>query len=128
MHSSSRKPALMQANIKSHHIMAIITGMVYFQTPVTADTVISINGILFNHVRNINFMLQFPAVPAITYELAIVLRENSNGIYRTSSYFIGKNLAEAPEYFILPTIYNLIVYWMAGEYLLTQNGAVRLIG
>ncbi|XGW18439.1 hypothetical protein V3C99_002790, partial [Haemonchus contortus] len=109
-----RDPMLLNIRLLQTVIIAVLTGMVYFQTAVRADTVISINGILFNHVRNLNFMLQFPAVPAITSELAIVFRENSNGIYSSSSYFIGKNLAELPEYIILPTIYNLIVYWMSG--------------
>ncbi|VDL67752.1 unnamed protein product, partial [Nippostrongylus brasiliensis] len=59
-------------------------------------------------------MFQFPAVPVITMELTIVLRENSNGAYSTTSYFIGKNLAELPQYIALPTLYNVFVYWMAG--------------
>ncbi|RCN29167.1 ABC-2 type transporter [Ancylostoma caninum] len=95
-------------------VCALITGFVYFGTPINSDTIMSINGILFNHVRNINFMLQFPAVPVITMELPIVLRENANGIYTTTSYFLGKNIAELPQYIILPAIYNVIVYWMAG--------------
>ncbi|VDM73782.1 unnamed protein product [Strongylus vulgaris] len=47
-------------------------------------------------------------------ELPIVLRENSNGVYTISTYFLGKNIAELPQYIILPAIYNAIVYWMAG--------------
>uniref|UniRef100_A0A183F553 ABC2_membrane domain-containing protein n=1 Tax=Heligmosomoides polygyrus TaxID=6339 RepID=A0A183F553_HELPZ len=97
-------------------ICALITGMVYFQTAISADTIISINGILFNLVRNLNFMFQFQAVPVLTMELTIMLRENANGIYTSTAYFIGKNLAELPQYIILPTIYNIIVYWMSGLY------------
>uniref|UniRef100_A0A0K0DJL0 ABC transporter domain-containing protein n=1 Tax=Angiostrongylus cantonensis TaxID=6313 RepID=A0A0K0DJL0_ANGCA len=93
---------------------AIITGAVYYNTAVTSNTIISINGFLFNQVRNLNFMLQFPAVPAITMELPIVLRENSNGVYTSTSYFLGKNLAELPQYVVLPAIFNTIVYIMAG--------------
>ncbi|EYC09168.1 hypothetical protein Y032_0062g3395 [Ancylostoma ceylanicum] len=109
-----RDPMVLKIRLIQTIICALITGFVYFGTPINSDTIISINGILFNHIRNINFMLQFPAVPAITMELPIVLRENTNGIYTTTSYFIGKNIAELPQYIILPAIYNLIVYWMAG--------------
>ncbi|EPB76962.1 ABC transporter, ATP-binding protein [Ancylostoma ceylanicum] len=60
---------------------------------------------------------------AITMELPIVLRENTNGIYTTTSYFIGKNIAELPQYIILPAIYNLIVYWMAAYAVATVFGS-----
>ncbi|RCN38821.1 ABC-2 type transporter [Ancylostoma caninum] len=109
-----RDPMVLKIRLIQTIVCALITGFVYFGTPINSDTIMSINGILFNHVRNINFMLQFPAVPVITMELPIVLRENTNGIYTTTSYFLGKNIAELPQYIILPAIYNVIVYWMAG--------------
>ncbi|KJH51355.1 ABC transporter, ATP-binding protein [Dictyocaulus viviparus] len=102
------------SSIKTIAICAIITGLVYYNTAITSQTIITINGVLFNNVRNLNFMLQFPAVSAITWELPIILCEISNGIYTSTSYFIGKNLAELPQYIILPVIYNTIVYFMAG--------------
>lgn len=111
---------------------ALITGTVYFNTQISPETIISINGIMFNHIRNINFMLQFPNVPVslsfflslkhaqvITAEMPIVMRENANGVYRTSAYFLAKNLAELPQFIALPFIYNLIVYWMSGKVFLS---------
>ncbi|CAJ0942087.1 unnamed protein product, partial [Mesorhabditis belari] len=112
--SVTRDPILFRVRIAQTLITALITGVVYWQTPVNKLTVMTVNGILFNHIRNLNFMLQFPAVPAITEELPIVLRENANGIYKTSAYFLAKNLAEVPQYCVMPTIYISIVYWMSG--------------
>ncbi|VDM58504.1 unnamed protein product [Angiostrongylus costaricensis] len=89
-----RDPMVLKTRIVQTVICAIITGVVYYDTAVTSNTIVSINGFLFNQVRNLNFMLQFPAVPAITTELPIVLRENSNGVYTSTSYFVGRNLAE----------------------------------
>ncbi|CAI4230340.1 unnamed protein product [Auanema sp. JU1783] len=111
-----RDPILLKVRLIQIVVTALITGFVYFDTQITPATIISINGILFNHIRNINFMLQFPNVPVITAELPIVLRENANGVYRTSSYFLAKNVAELPQYIVLPVIYNAIVYWMSGLY------------
>lgn len=111
-----RDPNLLSVRLLQILITAFITGIVFFQTPVTPATIISINGIMFNHIRNMNFMLQFPNVPVITAELPIVLRENANGVYRTSAYFLAKNIAELPQYIILPILYNTIVYWMSGLY------------
>uniref|UniRef100_A0A8R1HZY2 ABC transporter domain-containing protein n=1 Tax=Caenorhabditis japonica TaxID=281687 RepID=A0A8R1HZY2_CAEJA len=111
-----RDPNLLSVRLFQIIITALVTGMVFFQTPITPETIVSVNGIMFNHIRNMNFMLQFPNVPVITAELPIVLRENANGVYRTSAYFLAKNIAELPQYIILPIIYNTIVYWMAGLY------------
>ncbi|GMS88735.1 hypothetical protein PENTCL1PPCAC_10910 [Pristionchus entomophagus] len=109
-----RNPLIFKIRVIQTIVTALITGMVYFATPVNTTTVITINGILFNHIRNLNFMLQFPAVPEITEELPLLYRENGNGIYRTSAYFIAKNLAELPQYVFLPFLYIAIVYWMSG--------------
>ncbi|EFO83464.1 hypothetical protein GCK72_010816 [Caenorhabditis remanei] len=111
-----RDPNLLSVRLLQIIITALITGLVFFQTPVTPATIISVNGIMFNHIRNMNFMLQFPNVPVITAELPIVLRENANGVYRTSAYFLAKNIAELPQYIILPVLYNTIVYWLSGLY------------
>ncbi|CAB3402936.1 unnamed protein product [Caenorhabditis bovis] len=111
-----RDPNLLSVRLFQVVITALITGIVYFQTPITSATIISLNGILFNHIRSLNFMLQFPNVPVITAELPIVLRENANGIYKTSAYFVAKNVAELPQYIILPVLFNCIVYWMSGLY------------
>ncbi|CAJ0599895.1 unnamed protein product [Cylicocyclus nassatus] len=109
-----RDPTVLKIKLIQTIICAIITGLIYLQTPIRPDTIMSINGVLFNLIRDTSFMLQYPAVPAMTMELPIVLRENANGIYSTSAYFLGKNIAEFPQYVILPAIYTAIVYWMAG--------------
>ncbi|KAJ1347762.1 ABC-2 type transporter [Parelaphostrongylus tenuis] len=103
-----------QVYLSLQRVCAVVTGVVYYDTIITPKTIISINGLLFHLVRSLNFMLQFPAVSAITLELPIVLRENSSGMYTSTAYFIGKNLAELPQYVILPIIYSTIVYSMAG--------------
>uniref|UniRef100_A0A9J2PXH0 ABC transporter domain-containing protein n=1 Tax=Ascaris lumbricoides TaxID=6252 RepID=A0A9J2PXH0_ASCLU len=88
-----------------------------FQFPcVPASTVLTINGILFNAVRDVNFMFQFPCVPAITRELPIFLRENANGIYRVDAYFLAKTSAEFPLYVALPLLYTTVVYWLSGKF------------
>jgi len=95
-------------------VTALMTGLVYFQTSVTAATVLTINGLLFNHIRNTNFMLQFPSVEVLTSELPIIMRENANGVYSIGAYFLSKNFAELPQYALLPSVYMVIVYWMSG--------------
>jgi len=47
-------------------------------------------------------------------ERAVLNKERSSGSYRLSAYFLGKTLSEFPIQCILPTLYVIITYWMAG--------------
>ena len=47
-------------------------------------------------------------------ERAVLNKERSSGSYRLSAYFFGKTLSEFPIQCILPTLYVIITYWMAG--------------
>lgn len=53
----------------------------------------------------------FPCVLVFTEELVVFLRENHARIYRTSSYFISKNLAELPQFSLLAFLYGTIIYF-----------------
>lgn len=41
-------------------------------------------------------------------------KERSSGTYRLSSYFISRIVADLPMELVLPTIFLIICYWMAG--------------
>lgn len=43
----------------------------------------------------------------------IINKERDEGMYRLSAYFFSKSIAESPLKLLLPTIYLVIVYWMA---------------
>lgn len=43
-------------------IIALLFGLVYFNTQVSQTTVMNINGLLFQCVANMSFMFQFAAV------------------------------------------------------------------
>jgi ATP-binding cassette subfamily G (WHITE) protein 1 len=78
----------------------------------------NVEGVLYNCPRDMNFIFLFPSVYAMTSEFPIIFREYRAGIYSASAYYVGKSLADLPQYTILPIIYATIVYWMAG---LTAN-------
>ena len=44
------------------------------------------------------------------------MREHLSGIYRVDTYYWSKNVAEIPQYVILPLLFVSILYWMAGLY------------
>ena len=60
------------------------------------------------------FANMFAVINVICMELPIFLREHFNGMYRTDVYFITKQLAELPVFFITPLIFVGIIYYMVG--------------
>ncbi|VDK46948.1 unnamed protein product [Anisakis simplex] len=99
---------------KQLQIIGVLIGLVYLGTSVQQSTILNINGVLFTLVCNMNYLFQFVVVEVFCVEMPIFLREHANGLYRTDTYFIAKNLAEAPQYIALPLLFTSILYWMAG--------------
>lgn len=52
--------------------------------------------------------MAFPA------ERAVILKERASGSYRLSAYFLAKTTADAPVRQILPFLYMVLSFWMAG--------------
>ncbi|KAL5572991.1 hypothetical protein UlMin_022588 [Ulmus minor] len=44
----------------------------------------------------------------------MLAKERSSGMYRLSSYFIARTVGDLPMELILPTVFVIISYWMAG--------------
>ena len=42
------------------------------------------------------------------------MREHFNGMYRTDTYFITRQMAEMPVQILSPFIFTCIFYWMVG--------------
>ncbi|MCL7039974.1 hypothetical protein MKW94_019970 [Papaver nudicaule] len=55
-----------------------------------------------------NAILTFPQ------ERMMLTKERSSRMYRLSSYFIARNVADLPMELALPTLFVTITYWMAG--------------
>ena len=47
-------------------------------------------------------------------ERALILRERSAGLYRTSAFYLAKVFADMPVQVLEPLVFATIVYWMAG--------------
>ncbi|PAV79720.1 hypothetical protein WR25_19093 [Diploscapter pachys] len=111
-----RDPTLMKVRTAQVLITAVIIGLVNFRTTLSGATVQNVEGILYNCVRDMNFLFLFPSINAITSELPIFYREHKARIYSTPTYFLAKSVAELPQYTVLPIIYSAIVYWMTAYF------------
>ncbi|RZS17325.1 hypothetical protein BHM03_00049453 [Ensete ventricosum] len=56
----------------------------------------------------------FNAVFTFAQERAIFIKERTSGMYSLSSYFMARMAGDLPMELILPTVFTLILYWMAG--------------
>merc|ERR1711915_1017273 len=65
-------------------------------------------------ITNISFGNIFAVCNVFCAEIPIFLREHFNGMYRTDTYFLTKQLVELPLYIIEPMITLTILYWMVG--------------
>ncbi|CEF66619.1 ATP-binding cassette sub-family G member 2 [Strongyloides ratti] len=111
-----REPMLLKVRLFQSILIAVILGLVYFQTPVKQATVMNINGVLFQAVSNLNFMFQFVIVYIMCDELPIFLREHHSSLYRVDTYFLAKNIADIPQFILYPVTFSVILYWMVGLY------------
>ncbi|MCL7043065.1 hypothetical protein MKW94_021806 [Papaver nudicaule] len=56
----------------------------------------------------------YNSMPTFPEERMMLTKERSSSMYRLSSYFIAKTVADLPMELVLPTVFVLITYWMGG--------------
>ena len=95
-------------------------GAVYFGQELSGEenakgeAIMNINGVLFLLITNMTFSNMFAVINVFCLELPIFLREHFNGMYRTDTYFICRQLAELPIFLFLPLVFLAIIYYMVG--------------
>ncbi|KAK6743075.1 hypothetical protein RB195_010378 [Necator americanus] len=113
MMSTIREPTLLKVQIAQSILIATLTGLVYLNDSYTQEKVANINGSMYQLVVNMAFMFQFSVVNNFCSEVHTFYREYGSGLYKVSSYFIAKNLAELPNYTLSAVLFATILYWMS---------------
>ncbi|KAI6192596.1 ABC transporter ATP-binding protein/permease wht-1 [Aphelenchoides besseyi] len=108
-----RDPILLQVRLVQILLTSSIIGIINWQTPFTGPTTTNLEGVLYNAPRDMNLFL-FPSIYALTAEFPLIAREYRAGFYAPSAYFVGKSLAELPQYTFFALIYSTIIYWTVG--------------
>jgi len=113
--STIKDPQLLQIKLIQAAMIAVILGIIYFgQDFNSKEGVRNITGAIFLMLTNQTFSNMFPVVQVFTLELGIFMREHFNGMYRTDTYFITRQMAEMPVQILSPFIFTCIFYWMVG--------------
>ncbi|KAK7272511.1 hypothetical protein RJT34_29149 [Clitoria ternatea] len=93
-------------------VVALISGLLWYKSDIShlQDQI----GLLFFISGFWGFFPLFQAIFTFPQELMMLEKERSSGMYRLSSYFMSRMVADLPMELVLPTIFLLIAYWMAG--------------
>ncbi|KAK9269734.1 hypothetical protein L1049_001512 [Liquidambar formosana] len=93
-------------------VVAVLSGLLWWQSDVShlQDQ----TGLLFFYSGFWGFFPLFQAIFTFPQERMMLEKERSSGMYKLSSYFMARTIGDLPMELILPTIFVIITYWMAG--------------
>ncbi|KAG1660606.1 Protein white [Nymphon striatum] len=110
--NTMRTPLVSAVRIMQSVMSALVVGVIYLQQKYDGKGIMNINGALFLTLTQLTFPYFFGVLSTFCPELPLFLREHWNGMYRTDTYFLAKNIAEVPGIVISVLIYGTISYWM----------------
>ncbi|KAI3909308.1 hypothetical protein MKW98_025950 [Papaver atlanticum] len=71
-------------------------------------------GFIFTAIMHWSLYPMFTTILTFPQERIMLIKEQSSRMYRLSSYFIARNVADLPMELALPIIFVIITYWMVG--------------
>lgn len=95
-------------------ILAIIIGFAFFRMGHDQNDVLSKIGVLYFIPINTAFSVLLPVLTPLAVQRAVMKRERSAGVYRTSSFFLSKVLLEVPNCVVQRGPLFAVLYWMLG--------------
>ncbi|KAJ0750908.1 putative ABC transporter, AAA+ ATPase domain, ABC-2 type transporter [Helianthus annuus] len=93
-------------------IISILCGLLWWQSD-TAHLQDQ-SGLLFFYTGFWGFFPLFQAIFTFPQERDMLTKERSSGMYRLSSYFMSRTIGDLPMELVLPTLFCIVTYWMAG--------------
>ncbi|KAJ0571439.1 putative ABC transporter, AAA+ ATPase domain, ABC-2 type transporter [Helianthus annuus] len=72
------------------------------------------SGLLFFYTGFWGFFPLYQAIFTFPQEREVLTKERSSGMYRLSSYFMSRTVADLPMELVLPTFFCIVTYWMSG--------------
>ncbi|KAL9247061.1 hypothetical protein vseg_020532 [Gypsophila vaccaria] len=96
-------------------VTAIILGLLWWQSDSkTPKGLQDQAGLLFYIAVFWGFFPVFTAIFAFPQERAMLLKERAADMYRLSAYFLARTTSDLPLDLVLPVLFLLVVYFMAG--------------
>ncbi|KAL7557298.1 hypothetical protein ACA910_016258 [Epithemia clementina (nom. ined.)] len=121
---NSRSAILTPLNVIKSLGLGLATGMIFWQSDYTEQNVEDIRSYFFFTMTFWVFDAMFTALAAFPEERVVIMKERSSGSYHLSAYFLAKTSSDMPVRILLPLLYMIVSYWMAG----IENSFVTFIG
>ncbi|KAL1821590.1 hypothetical protein ACET3Z_016459 [Daucus carota] len=93
-------------------IVSFLTGLLWWKSDITH--IQDETGLLFFYAGFWGFYPLFQAIFTFPQERMMLEKERASGMYRLSSYFMSRVVGDLPMELVLPTVFIIITYWMAG--------------
>lgn len=109
-----REPMRIRAPLGQTLFMSLLIGFLYFQVGKGQSTAQDRLGSLFFILINQTMSGAFGTVTAFGEQRALFLREHSNRMYRTTSFYLGRTIGDLPFQTLNIVLFSTIVFWMIG--------------
>lgn len=106
-----RNPVVLFGRLFQTLFLAFICGSIYFELEPNISSINNRFGALFFIALNQFQMSMQSSILTFPSERAVFLKEENSKMYGVSSYFISKNITEAPPLIFIPTVFSLLIYW-----------------
>lgn len=97
-------------------VVAFLAGLFWLQkgqNPTIADA-INLRGLLFFEMMFLSIRSMIGALLTFSSVFKMVVKERASGMYHLSAFFFARMASDLPVDSTLPTIFILIIYFMAG--------------
>jgi ABC-type multidrug transport system ATPase subunit/ABC-type multidrug transport system permease subunit len=110
----SRSSIFTALNMMKSVAIGIVAGIIWWQMPYTESTVSDRSSYFFFTMTYWVFDAMFSALMAFPAEKVVIMKERASGSYHLSAYFLAKTTSDAPVRLVLPFLYMMTSFWMAG--------------
>ncbi|XP_022797461.1 ABC transporter G family member 9-like [Stylophora pistillata] len=110
----SKPDILSKLDLAQNLLLALISGLIWFQLPYKEQSIEDRYSLLFFVVVYWMFSPLFQALLSFPSERSVVNKERAAGYYRLSAYYLAKLCSELPLVLCQPTLFYTAVYWMTG--------------
>nr|QNH67908.1 ATP-binding cassette transporter subfamily G-like protein 9 [Brachionus rotundiformis] len=93
--------------------IGVFFGLIYLNLKLDEKGVLNTTGLLFVTMMNVGFIFLFPILNVFIGEISVFYRDYRDRLYSPFIYYISKQIAEFPKYFLMSFILITIIYWMA---------------
>ncbi|KOB58225.1 ABC transporter related-protein [Operophtera brumata] len=110
-----RDPRVQLIRILQKLAIALTAGLCFISTArLTQDGIQDVQGALFIIIAENTFSPMYSVLHVFPEEFPLFHRELKAGLYSTPIYYIARMIAMFPGLLIEPTLFTLVVYWIAG--------------